>query len=203
MKILEAQAATLTNYEVYTHLQEQKIRHAEVKLEEERKHREKKAKLIAKAKEAGKEIPYLRGPGHDGEGNSSRRPGNLNTMRKEVLDYLGEAPSPLGSDPFPYNERTISNLLKALRSWDITKGEMIMILNLRPTKPENLHVVVQQIEDRFSEEDQNRILKAISNVLGQPDGEAEREAVNENAKEARKWERVKEGNLVEGMDVDE
>ncbi|KAH6672979.1 DNA-directed RNA polymeras-like protein III subunit RPC9 [Halenospora varia] len=162
MKILEAQAATLTNYEVYTHLQEQKLRHAE----------------------------------------ANRRPGNLNTMRKEVLDYLGEAPSPLGSVPFPYNERTINNLLKALRAWDITKGEMIMILNLRPTKPENLHVVVQQIEDRFSEEDQSHILQVISDVLGRPDGGAERQAMNENAKEARKEERAKEGNLGEGMDVD-
>lgn len=105
----------------------------------------------------------------------------------QLLDYFHEAPSPLGSKPFPYNERTIRTLLERLRPWDFTKAEILMILNLRPTKPENLNTIVEEMEGRFPGEDlQFEIVGVIAEVLGKPDGEAERQAMSENAKEARK-----------------
>jgi hypothetical protein len=62
-----------------------------------------------------------------------------------------------------------------------------MILNLRPTKPENLNTIVEEMEERFpGEELQFEIVQVIAEVLGKPDGEAERHAMSENAKEARK-----------------
>jgi hypothetical protein len=62
-----------------------------------------------------------------------------------------------------------------------------MILNLRPTKPENLNTIVEEMEERFpGEERQFEIVRVIAEVLGKPDGEAERQAMSENAKEARK-----------------
>jgi hypothetical protein len=62
-----------------------------------------------------------------------------------------------------------------------------MILNLRPTKPENLNTIVEEMEERFpGEELQFEIVGVIAEVLGKPDGEAERHAMSENAKEARK-----------------
>jgi hypothetical protein len=104
-----------------------------------------------------------------------------------LLDYFHEAPSPLGSKPFPYNERTIKTLLERLRPWDFTKAEVLMILNLRPTKPENLNTIVEEMEERFpGDELQNEIVGVIAEVLGRPDGEAERQAMTDNAKEARK-----------------
>ena len=105
----------------------------------------------------------------------------------QLLDYFHEAPSPLGSKPFPYNERTIRTLLERLRPWDFTKAEILMILNLRPTKPENLNTIVEEMEGRFPGENlQFEIVGVIAEVLGKPDGEAERQAMSENAKEARK-----------------
>jgi hypothetical protein len=105
----------------------------------------------------------------------------------QLLDYFYEAPSPLGSKPFPYNERTIRTLLERLRPWDFTKAEILMILNLRPTKPENLNTIVEEMEGRFPGEDlQFEIVGVIAEVLGKPDGDAERQAMSENAKEARK-----------------
>lgn len=62
-----------------------------------------------------------------------------------------------------------------------------MILNLRPTKPENLNTIVEEMEGRFpGEELQLEICAIIADVLGKPDGEAERQAMSENAIEARK-----------------
>jgi hypothetical protein len=61
-----------------------------------------------------------------------------------------------------------------------------MIMNLRPTKPENLNTIVEEMESRFTDEEQNNIVQVIAEVLGRPDGEAERQAMTDNAKEARK-----------------
>lgn len=61
-----------------------------------------------------------------------------------------------------------------------------MIMNLRPTKPENLNTIVEEMETRFNDDEQNEIVKVITEVLGKPDGEAERQAMTDNAKEARK-----------------
>jgi hypothetical protein len=118
-----------------------------------------------------------------------------------LLDYFHEAPSPLGSKPFPYNERTIKTLLERLRPWDFTKAEVLMILNLRPTKPENLNTIVEEMEERFPEDElQNEIVGVIAEVLGRPDGEAERQAMTDNAKEARKelLDRQEETMAVDG-----
>ncbi|CZR58131.1 uncharacterized protein PAC_08022 [Phialocephala subalpina] len=157
MKILEAQSATLTNYEVYQHLIDQRTKYAHVK---------------------------------------GRRPGNLETVVKELLDYFNEAPSPLASKPFPYHDGIFKELLEKLRRWDFTKAEILMIMNLRPTKPENLNTIVEEMEERFpGDELQWEIVGVIAEVLGKPDGEAERQAMTEEAKEARTKQQ-------EGMDVD-
>ncbi|RKF64940.1 hypothetical protein OnM2_014027 [Erysiphe neolycopersici] len=133
MKILETQSAVLTNYEVYTHLIEQKNKH----------------KL---------------------RGFKSKRPGNLETVVKELLEYLNDAASPLACKPFPYNENTIRNLLERLRPWDLTKAEIVMIINLRPIKPESLNAVIEEMEARFpQEETQFEICAAIQDVLGKPE----------------------------------
>jgi hypothetical protein len=62
-----------------------------------------------------------------------------------------------------------------------------MIMNLRPTKPENLNTIIEEMEDRYpNDEQQLKIVTLIAEVLGKPDGEAERQAMTDNAKEARK-----------------
>lgn len=61
-----------------------------------------------------------------------------------------------------------------------------MIINLRPAKPENLNTIIEEMEGRFDDDQQMAIVEAIADVLGKPDGEAERQAMTDNAKEARK-----------------
>jgi len=72
-----------------------------------------------------------------------------------------------------------------------------MILNLRPIKPENLNTIVEEMEGRFpGGELQQEICEIIAEVLGKPDGEAERHAMSDNAIEARK-ELERQGENVE------
>jgi hypothetical protein len=76
-----------------------------------------------------------------------------------------------------------------------------MIMNLRPTNAGNLNTVVEEMEDRFSDEQQEEIVAIIGEVLGRPDGEAERQAMTDNAKEARE-EEIERVRKEEVMDVD-
>lgn len=78
----------------------------------------------------------------------------------------------------------------------------MMILNLRPTKPESLNTIVQEMEERFpGDELQYEICGVIADVLGRPDGEAERQAMTDNAAEARN-QLQKEEVVQESMEVD-
>jgi len=65
-----------------------------------------------------------------------------------------------------------------------------MMLNLRPTKLENLNTIIQEMEVRFpGEEEQEKILAAITKVLGRPDGEAERQNMADNTQMEKARER--------------
>ncbi|KAI0181537.1 RNA polymerase II [Hypoxylon sp. FL1284] len=94
-------------------------------------------------------------------------PANLGTLRKEVLQYLEGPPGPLSQKPMPYDAAVIPTLLKKLRQYHITKGELIMILNVRPTENAVLNTVIEDMEDRFSTEQQEEILNIIIETLGQ------------------------------------
>ncbi|ELR06798.1 hypothetical protein VC83_04264 [Pseudogymnoascus destructans] len=135
MKILEAQSAVLTNYEVYTHLSELRERYAK-------------------------------------ERKNKRGLGNLQTIVMELMDYFEKPPSPLGSKPLPYNKDTIRTLLERLRPYDLTKAEIIMIMNNRPMSPAVLNILIQEFDDRFYEDVdgiRDDILNIVADVLGTPD----------------------------------
>ncbi|KAH8677296.1 RNA polymerase Rpb4-domain-containing protein [Xylariales sp. PMI_506] len=116
-----------------------------------------------------------------------RGPGNLETLRRELLQYFETKPGPLSQKPCTYDETSISRLLERLRGYEITKGEMIMILNLRPTAASSLNTVIEDMETRFTEEQQEDILNGIIEVLGSfpEEGEEEQGDVMETTETAR------------------
>jgi uncharacterized protein YdbL (DUF1318 family) len=77
-----------------------------------------------------------------------------------------------------------------------------MIMNIRPASESNLNTVLEQMEERFTDEEQGQIVAIIGEVLGRPDGEAERHAMTENAKEARQEEYNQVSQQEEVMDVE-
>jgi hypothetical protein len=127
--------------------------------------------------------------------------GQCSPYSTQLLEYFRDAPSPLGSKPFPYNENTIKTLIERLRPYSLAKAELLMIMNLRPANVSNLNTMIEEMEDRFSDEQQEEIVAVIGDVLGRPDGAAERQAMTDNAKEAREVE-SKQIEQEEVMDVD-
>ncbi|KAI0013188.1 HRDC-like protein [Xylariaceae sp. FL0662B] len=100
--------------------------------------------------------------------NQKRRgPANLETLRKEVLQYFESPPGPLSQKPLPYDSSSISVLVKRLHPYNISKGELIMLLNMRPTSIPTLNSVIEDMELRFDEEKQLEIINIIIEVLGQ------------------------------------
>jgi hypothetical protein len=73
----------------------------------------------------------------------------------------------LSQKPLTYDSKSINKLLERLRDYDLTKGEVIMILNLRPTTVETLNTVIEDMEVRFDGDQQTDIVTGIIEVLGQ------------------------------------
>ncbi|KAL7810973.1 RNA polymerase Rpb4 domain-containing protein [Trichoderma aethiopicum] len=128
MKVLEAQAAVLTNYEVLQHLTQQKERYKQRK---------------------------------------RRGPPNLETVVRELIQYLQSHPNPLSQKPSTYTPDCISRLLERLSPYELSKGEVVMILNLRPASVAALNTVIEEMAERFSDEQQEEMVAIISDVLGQ------------------------------------
>ena len=57
--------------------------------------------------------------------------------------------------------------MEQLQPYDITKGEMIMILNLRPINAAVLCTCVEDMAERFTDDQQIEMLNIIAEVLGQ------------------------------------
>ena len=93
-----------------------------------------------------------------------------NSARKQILDYLH--PPPHSGSPIPpltapaYKTATITTLVERLQPFQLTKSEILMILNLRPLDLGLLDCVVEECDDRFTGERQQEILEIIGNVLG-------------------------------------
>ncbi|KAI0513119.1 HRDC-like protein [Xylaria bambusicola] len=108
-----------------------------------------------------------------------RGPSNLETLRGEVLKYFETFPGPLSQKPLPFDVAAIPELLKRLKPYNISKGECIMILNLRPTGTVVLNAVLEDMEGRFTDEQQEEIVNIILEVLGDfpPAEEGDEEAM--------------------------
>ncbi|CAN8103968.1 unnamed protein product [Discula destructiva] len=114
-------------------------------------------------------------------------PRSVQNLVKELLEYFRTAPNPFAQEPLTYNGFTIRRLITRLDPYELTKGETIMILNIRP---ENLAVLSTCIEDligRYNDDQQAEILAIIEEVLGPfppkeyvAEGEGEGEEGEEN-----------------------
>ncbi|POR33909.1 DNA-directed RNA polymerase III subunit RPC9 [Tolypocladium paradoxum] len=96
-----------------------------------------------------------------------RGPPNLEMVVKELLQYLQSPPSPLSQTPVTYHAQCISQLLERLRPYELSKGEVIMILNLRPASVAALNTVVEDMAERFNDEQQEEMVNIVAQVLGQ------------------------------------
>ncbi|KAG5998114.1 hypothetical protein E4U52_001715 [Claviceps spartinae] len=130
MKIIEAQSAVLSDYEVYQHLSDQRNSYKQ---------------------------------------NKRRGPPNMETVVRELLQYLRTEPNPLSQQPLTYTPDCIAQLLEKLRPYELSKGEVVMVLNLRPASVASLNTIIEDMSERFSEEQQEDMVNIVAQVLGRFD----------------------------------
>ncbi|KAK5660931.1 hypothetical protein OQA88_12305 [Cercophora sp. LCS_1] len=134
MKIIEAQNALLSNYELYQHLVDQKKRNKEAR---------------------------------------RRVPGNLATMSNEMISYFRRKPGPFSNQEKTgaYHEGSFAEFFARVGDENLdgklSKAEVLTIFNLRPCSIPVLSTMVEDLEGRFGEDEQKRLLRAIAEVLGQ------------------------------------
>ncbi|KZF25281.1 hypothetical protein L228DRAFT_236396 [Xylona heveae TC161] len=105
----------------------------------------------------------------------SVKSGNLETVMKELTDYLTTTPSPLAGE-HEYTDETIPKLMSALEPYDLTKAEMLMIFNIRPESQGVLDTIVEELDMRLDEKQQEEIVEHVARILGrapEPEGEGE------------------------------
>lgn len=98
----------------------------------------------------------------------------------QLEDYLAAPPSPLRDRSLQWSDQTIVDLLTQLRPYELTKAEILMIINHRPAQIEHLDTIIQEFSIRIpDEEEQQKIAEIVRNVLGSPDVAAEREEMED------------------------
>lgn len=72
---------------------------------------------------------------------------NLRTIEIEAIQYLSAIYQPTVNQ----TEAGLTQLTKSLASYDLTKAEKLQIVNLAPTEPVELYVIIEELEDRFGD----------------------------------------------------
>ncbi|KAF9533299.1 HRDC-like protein [Crepidotus variabilis] len=150
MEVVNQRAALLSNYEVLTWLRE---------LESDHLSRTKTALRIKKEEEiSGTNIPGST-PASSGHLEATE---NLRTVEVEAIGYLSSDYLPTSSQ----NEDGITSLVKSLADHDLTKAEKLQIVNLAPTRPVELYVIIEELEDRLGDQ-LDEILGKVQNSLAE------------------------------------
>ncbi|KAH9480382.1 DNA-directed RNA polymerase III subunit RPC9 [Psilocybe cubensis] len=138
MEVLNPRSALLSNHEVLTLLRE---------LESDHLVRTKAALRVKKEEEAaaanGGTLPVNMGGNPHLEASE-----NLRTIEVEAIKYLSADYLPTESQ----TEEGITTLVKKLAPYSLTKAEKLQIVNLAPTLPVELYVIVEELEDRLGDQ---------------------------------------------------
>ncbi|XP_011148206.1 DNA-directed RNA polymerase III subunit RPC9 [Harpegnathos saltator] len=89
---------------------------------------------------------------------SSEKFKNLATITFLTKGYLGSTPC------IKQNPEKIKKFLQAIGSFNLTKCEKLTLLNLCPTTALEIQLIVEDSEDRLSEEDVTAVLQIIANL---------------------------------------
>ena len=88
----------------------------------------------------------------------SKRDQHLSTVTYETIKYLNETPS------VNQNQETIQKVVRLLEPFQLTKAEKLQLVNLRPTTPVELSLIIEESEERISEEQIDEILDIVCNL---------------------------------------
>ncbi|KAG2131787.1 HRDC-like protein [Suillus clintonianus] len=143
MEVVNARSALLSNFEVLNLLRE---------LDAEHIARTKTAIRVKKEEEAaGKNS-------HDTQTEEISE--NLRTVELEAIQYLSADYQPT----LHQSDTSITQLVRGLQPFGLSKSEKLQIVNLAPTEPVELYVIVEELEDRLGNR-MDDLLAVVSNSL--------------------------------------
>ncbi|GAA6064609.1 hypothetical protein JCM10212_007098 [Sporobolomyces blumeae] len=148
METLNERAGFLCNHEVLALLRSQ------------RQVRDEQIKRLAERQRANKR----KGLGDSLEVSEGERirPQDLHTVTFEAIRYLEDAVHPTRRQ----TAESVSTLLDALDRYDLTKAERLQLVNSAPTSLVELHVCIEDLEERFpGDEAQESLLSEIRSHL--------------------------------------
>ncbi|KAI7866745.1 RNA polymerase Rpb4-domain-containing protein [Spinellus fusiger] len=100
-------------------------------------------------------------------------PEHLCTIQFEMSDYLKSTPC---STQTP---QQVKAFLTAMKDYILTKAEKLQILNLRPKSVVELYLLIEECEERFTEEALDTMLTMITTTLERDDDEVYEEGEGE------------------------
>ncbi|TGZ54950.1 DNA-directed RNA polymerase III subunit RPC9-like [Temnothorax longispinosus] len=84
----------------------------------------------------------------------------LATITYQTIKYLEDTPCK------KQNPEKIREFLKAMEPIKLTKAEKLTLLNLCPTTSVEIQLMVEESEERLSEEEVKTVLQIVANVRG-------------------------------------
>lgn len=143
MEVVNSRTALLSNFEVLTLLRELDAKHVA----------RTKAALRTKKEEdaAGK-------PTQDSHIEEVSE--NLRTVELETIQYLSAEYQPMRQQC----EAGVTQLVKDLAPFGLTKAEKLQVVNLAPTEAVELYVIVEELEDRLGDR-MDQVLSVVSKSL--------------------------------------
>ncbi|PAV16848.1 dna-directed rna polymerase iii subunit rpc9-like protein [Pyrrhoderma noxium] len=159
MEVVSARSALLSNYEVLTLLKE---------LEGDQLSRQKTALRIKKEEEerAANKLTDTATIQTNARVQESICE-NLRTVEFEAIQYLEAEYQPTRSQ----SPGAITQLIKALGKYDLTKAEKLQIVNLAPQQLVELYVIVEEIEERLGHSVMEEIIGLVKSSVYNPDPE--------------------------------
>jgi len=97
----------------------------------------------------------------------------LNTVTYETLKYLEQTPCA------EQNQEIITKFYNEIKKFNLKKIEILQILNLRPTTPVELQLIIEDSETRLTETESNELIDLIRTQLPPIGGWNQTNVVNE------------------------